>query len=145
MGFSRILQARLDVVAQRAPQNAERNEFRIDIVDIDVFETPFLSRREVRSTRRVAATVTFPSPTSTKPMRNFICLQNLTFPVTTNRSQNFRYQILASRSCLPDPGFQILATRSWVPSHGFHILAARSWLPHPGCQILAIRSWQVGR
>ena len=60
------------------------------------------------------------------------------------------YQILATRSWLPDSGFLILVTkswllvfvtRSWLPDSGYHVLAIGSWLPDLGYQIPAIRSW----
>ena len=63
---------------------------------------------------------------------------------------HLRYQIMASKSWLPNPCFHILATRSWLPDPGFrswlpdpghHILASTSWLPHPGFHILVSISW----
>ena len=47
------------------------------------------------------------------------------------------YQILATRSWLPDLGYQILPTRSWLPDRGYQILATSSWLPDLSYQILA--------
>ena len=51
------------------------------------------------------------------------------------------FQILASRSWLPNLGFHILATRSWLRDPDYQILPTTSWLPHPGYHILATTPW----
>ena len=100
------------------------------------FGHPFLSRRESRSTARVAATARFSSRMFTAPMRNASIFTTSHFSYGKKL-----FTIFATRSWPPGPSYQILATRFWPPDTVYHILATTSWLPHPGYHILATTSW----
>ena len=120
----------------------ENDEFRTGIINIDVFETYFYSDVKVPRPRALQPQQHFPAP----------CLQNQCETHCLFCKSNFSlfFIIFAIRSWLPDPcfqhpgyqhlGYQILATRSWLPDPGFQILATRSWLPDLGSQILATTS-----
>ena len=103
----------------------EDNEFRIYIIDTFVFYTPFHCYGKVPRSHALQPQQHFPAR----------CLQNTSvFSIFFAKSHVFmkprffhhcRYQILASRSWLPDPGFQILASRSRLPDLSYQILATR--------------------
>ena len=44
----------------------------------------------------------------------------------------------------PDPGHQSMDTSPWLSGHRYEILAARFWIPDPGLPDLATRSWTRG-
>ena len=142
MGFSRLIMASPGSPAR--PSNHEDNEFRIDVIvkDIDGFEPPYYCTGKVGRPRAVQPQQHFPAR----------CLQNYCethFFYKSNSSYKTHsfssfsppdpgYQMLASRSWLPDLG---LASRCWLPDSGHQILATRFGIPDPSNQVLAARSW----
>ena len=109
--------------------NHQNNQFRKNIIDIDVFEPPLNRYGKVGRSCVL------------QPQQHFRarCLQNTCktqFVIRFSYESKSFFTTIATRSWLSDPGYQILASRSWL-----QILAIRSWPPDPGYQILATRSW----
>ena len=120
----------------RASALANKTEFRTGIINIDGFEHSFYVDGKVARPRALQPHQHVSSGCLQNQCETHHILAKCSFSYKIMVCHHFRYQILASRSWLPDPGYQILAARSWLDDPGFQILGTRSWLSDRGDQFL---------
>ena len=124
-----------------------RNDSHRSFINIDAFYLRITTARRSLGYARCCHSIIF-EPDAYKTCRRSIIFSKISLSQQKKLIfQNIRYQVLASkilatRSCLPDPGYQILASMSLLPDPGSRswLLHPTSWLQDPACQILATRS-----